>query len=301
MHFTQGARLDTIAPYGTIDQHVNQNLPTVGGSTVSAEFLNALMFEIANVIEFVGMTVEANSATDRTNGFAQLVEAIFESEFIDTGALADEAVTSAKIYDVSLDKISNGKTDLTYVSGTITYQFDLDVDASVFLLGFTETDSATGIEYQADLRSTRTLFEKYDTSVLVGYSQLDNEQLLIRDYSALSAETGRAKLATDGLFFLNSGKSIKHYVGATGLTFALDGIRGDYYLTVVTSIPGTVRVLMAQFTYTDTAAAQVQRSRPGSIEFVAAGGFLSADIRYDADPTAAIVSDAYLTIIYSDS
>jgi hypothetical protein len=301
VHYTEAARLSALAPYGSIDQHVDQNLPATGGSTVSAEFLNALMFEVARVVEYAGLTIEVDGATDRTNGFEQMAEAIFESAAIDTAALTDEAVTDAKIYDVSLDKFSEGQADLEYVTGTSTYHLDLDTIDPNFWLRFSLINSATSTEEQTRLSPQRLLLRHYDNSVVTEYCALTSNELLIIDYTAAGVETSRAKLAADGLFFSDAGKSIKHYIAvAADITFAWDAVRTDYVITWVTDLPNTALVLMAQYSYQGVPY-RVVRNKEGTVEFIADGDYLRVYVRYDADPSASIVGTAYLSVIYSDS
>jgi len=299
MHYTEGARTSTIAPFGTINQHVNQNLPTTGGSTVSAEFLNALMFEVANAITFAGLSIEADSATDRANGFAQLAEAIFESGAIDTDALADGAVTSAKVDEVSLTKLSAGSTDIDFVSGDLTYHLDLDAGNTSSLVRCIMTDAGASTVDQTYLRHDGIVITDILSTVTRNTHTLASTGILIREYSAAAVETGRAGLAVSGLSFLSSGKTIKHKAcSAAGLTYVYDEVLGDYYITVTTSIPEAAVILMAQYSYTGPTWRVVDNA--ATIHFYISSGYWKARVRYDDDP-AYIDSDEWLTIIYSDS
>ena len=102
--------------------------PTENGTIVAAEALNAIQEEIINIIEDAGLTVEVSAATDRSNGWAQLSEAIFSSAAIDTAALTDAAVTNAKVSDVAIDK-------LTYLGDSFEATWDHlpDIDQTIIM------------------------------------------------------------------------------------------------------------------------------------------------------------------------
>lgn len=84
----------------------DRELPTYIGSRPDDEIMNAMMYEIAQVVEAAGLTLATTGAADEAAGWGQLKQAIFESAAIDTAALTDGAVTDAKITDFNLSKAS---------------------------------------------------------------------------------------------------------------------------------------------------------------------------------------------------
>lgn len=84
-------------------------LPTpIPGTTDPAEWSNAVQEEIANVIEEFG-TLNASASADRTSGWTQLLDTIFN----------DGNITSAAIDEVSAGKLSLGEINIT--NGTHTW------------------------------------------------------------------------------------------------------------------------------------------------------------------------------------
>lgn len=105
---------------------INRNLPSVPGTTVGAEWKNAVQEEIAQLIEYAGLTLSASAAADKTAGWDQLKTAIFESAAIDTAAIKNDAITNAKIDGVSLSKLEDGITDITKVYSTVEHILNID-------------------------------------------------------------------------------------------------------------------------------------------------------------------------------
>jgi hypothetical protein len=100
---------------------VDQVLPGTPGTLDAAAWNNAVQQEIVQTIQFAGLTIEPDSATDEANGWHQLRDAIFSSEAIDTAAITDGAITDVKVNDMSVDKLTGGTSgtdaiDITDVS-----------------------------------------------------------------------------------------------------------------------------------------------------------------------------------------
>lgn len=108
MHYTEGN--GRIEPTPGKYEFVDQALPTYAGTVDTAEFNNAVMYEILNVLDYAGVTPEASAAADRSAGWVQLKEAIFESS----------AITSDAIDEVSITKLSQGIAQITSTVDTST-------------------------------------------------------------------------------------------------------------------------------------------------------------------------------------
>ena len=110
MHRTTGDGYEII---GDKRFNVNQDLgaePPEPGTRDTAEDTNAMQEELCNAIVRGGLEVigdddpENAAALDELAGWDQLATAIFDSEAIDTEAIADEAITSTKLeYPLSGD------------------------------------------------------------------------------------------------------------------------------------------------------------------------------------------------------
>ena len=130
MHRTTG---DDYVTIGSLpNQHIDQSLPGTPGTTLSAEFANALQEEIINVIEEAGITIETDPAIDRSNGFIQLKDALFSSQALDTLAIKDDAINDDKISDVSLSKLINGTTDIAVSAGGFTDYLWIKNDGAIY-------------------------------------------------------------------------------------------------------------------------------------------------------------------------
>ena len=96
-------------------------LPLYHGTVDTAEYNNAVQEEIANVIEYAGLTLAADAGSDRSAGWHQLRDSIFLSGKIGTAAIADGAITHAKLASAAV-KNDNLYTDLSlskFSQGTI--------------------------------------------------------------------------------------------------------------------------------------------------------------------------------------
>lgn len=85
-----------------VDHHVDHLfvdvVPGVTPGTVdSALDANAWQEELANVVEMTGGTLAADGEADAASGWHQVYDAIFAGENLDTGALAEGAVTAEKL------------------------------------------------------------------------------------------------------------------------------------------------------------------------------------------------------------
>lgn len=96
MHRTEG--VDYTTEEGK-RRYIDPNLPSVRGTVLNAESMNALQEEICNVVEKAGLTLNATAAADRAAEWDQLWEAITSSGIIGTQALSASAVTTPKLAD----------------------------------------------------------------------------------------------------------------------------------------------------------------------------------------------------------
>jgi hypothetical protein len=145
MHYTEGFGRKTIG--SGVYEHEDQSLPGTPGTSVSAEMMNAFMYEMVNIVTYAGLTVKSTAAADRSSGFIQVRDAIFSSAKIDTAALAPLAVTDAKINDVSLTKFTDGTVAISTIDGTHTDTMDM----SRFGLKFTYDLNADFTQYYVQL------------------------------------------------------------------------------------------------------------------------------------------------------
>lgn len=83
MHRTEG--VDYTTEEGK-RRYIDPNLPSVRGTVLNAESMNALQEEICNVIEKAGLTLNTTAALDRADGWDQLWEAITNSGIIGEAA-----------------------------------------------------------------------------------------------------------------------------------------------------------------------------------------------------------------------
>lgn len=95
---------------------VDQSLPTYQGTVDGSYWANMVQEEIANVIEYCGLTLEASGSADEAAGWVQLKEAIFLS-----GKIANAALAS----DISLSKISQGSLSYSTAGYTVSMAPDI--------------------------------------------------------------------------------------------------------------------------------------------------------------------------------
>ena len=81
---------------------IDEALPTVEGTTIGAGWMNAVQEELCSILAFCGVTPNTSAAADMTDGWTQLKDAIFQSGNIGTVAIADNAITRAKMADNSV-------------------------------------------------------------------------------------------------------------------------------------------------------------------------------------------------------
>lgn len=100
MHRTQGEDFDTDLYQNATNKrgYKPESGPnTDDGTRLPAEAMNAIQEELANLITACGVAINADAASDRSAGWAQLTQAILNSAAIDTAAIADSAITGKKI------------------------------------------------------------------------------------------------------------------------------------------------------------------------------------------------------------
>lgn len=90
MHRTEG--VDYTTEEGK-RRYIDPNLPSVRGTVLNAESMNAIQEEICNVIEKAGLTLNTTAAADRADGWDQLWEAITDRGIIGEAAL-DSGLTA---------------------------------------------------------------------------------------------------------------------------------------------------------------------------------------------------------------
>lgn len=338
MHRTTGSDYTTIG--GLPNQHINQSLPGTPGTTIDGEFLNALQEEIKAILDEAGITIETNPATDRSNGFHQMKDAIFDSAAIDTAAIKDDAITSAKIASCSLSNLIVG--DLDYTVG----EYTLFLDEEVFKItrrqtypdNYVQIKPVEGIDIRHDISAIPANYEllelDYDGVKLsevgdatfdVLYTDITKSQFAQKQYrddgtidydiaitpsagfrSAIAGSTPVASYGSyrfDGIEFQGSNKRIKHTV----ISVSDSGWTGSdpYYITVETGIPDTAKILFSQFSVTVTSTSRIYIFDDGSYNtdemyFIPIGGTFDCYLKVSNYNPQSGHEDLFLTIIYSD-
>lgn len=257
MHRTEGARTVTIGSLPK--QHQNQDLPLVGGSTLSAEYANALGEELINIIQYAGITIKSNSVSDRAEGFTQTREAIFNSKAITAAAIANNTLTSDLINEVSLTKLSAGICDITTELGSSDITADLVLRSSAEGSG-----PSMQLKYTDDSGSPKE--ERY--------SLLNSTGLEIRDEED-DAITRRLYIKDNGLQFYQSDKNVMilalDFDGATW-----SDVGGGFYEGTLTTdlLIADTEILGSSFKYTYTSTLRIAYNTDAvvSITYSDAGG-----------------------------
>lgn len=300
MHRTTGSDYTTVG--GLPNQHIDQSLPGTPGTKISGEFLNALQEEIKAILDEAGITIETNPATDRSNGFHQMKDAVFDSAAIDTAAIKDDAITSAKIASCSLDNLTSG--DLSYTSGDyIIFIDEEEAKWSKTTGGFnpihrTRIVSGSGVEIrnttvtssvytQLELDHDRVkisdvnnaTYDEYYTDMIINQIHQrrynDDDTYLYNLYiaptsgfqSVIAGSTPTDSYGSyrfDGIEFQGSNLRIKHTVISVPDTGWIGS--DPYYTTVETGIPDTAKILLAQFSITVVSSGNVYFVDTGSID-----------------------------------
>lgn len=135
MHRTEG---DGYLDEGGLRRFVDQNLPTYFGTVDTGEYNNAIQEELCNIVELCGGTLNGGGANgtaagDRTAGWRQVYDAIFQDGNIDDNAI-DEltfGVIAPPIAYVNGSEEWHQDTDsLQYIDSTD--QMLLDADSILF-------------------------------------------------------------------------------------------------------------------------------------------------------------------------
>lgn len=182
MHRTEG---DGYRIEGLKRRHVDQNLPATPGTTGSAEFFNALQEELINAIEYAGLTISADGATDRSIGWDQLKQAIFESSAIDTTAIKNNAITNDKILGLSFDKLTAGTTSISETVGDYTYRTTIDGNQTL-LFQLRRENNTTSIDETCGLSYDDIFSKQYDNLLVKQEVNLNYDRLLMNDQSNIS-------------------------------------------------------------------------------------------------------------------
>jgi hypothetical protein len=160
MHRTEGE--DYVVEDGK-RRFADQNLPTVPGTKDPAESSNAFQEELCNIIEMSGGTVAATAAADRTGGWHQAYDRIFQSAVLDSNA----------IDNISLAKLSDGDLNITRGLSNLYLQ-----PAS---LVFTNSERKTLLDY----RGTRFYGTNHPVSIVTGGVSIAHNSVTV-DITSLS-------------------------------------------------------------------------------------------------------------------
>lgn len=234
MHRTEG---DGYVLESGLRRFVDQNLPTTPGTVHPAEWDNAVQEELCYLITAAGITVASTALADRSAGWHQLYDAIFDSEALDTGAIADDAVTNVKIASCGLSKLiyvhADGGVDISYVSGGATYnlslsplEFDLAYTSGVSNISNIQVPGQFAIVQKLSGVVTRSASVTYDT----GFGHVND------------TNNDSVTLNSDGLGFedngVPSGETLRFRVlNLDGATWAGTG---PYYTTISTGLSSSL-------------------------------------------------------------
>lgn len=282
MHYTEGQ--DYVDIGGGVREFIDQSLPGTPGTVDPAEFSNAVQYEIINCILYAGLTVETTAANDRSAGWIQLREAIFNSAAIDTAALANGAVTNVKIDNgavtdtkvssVSLNKLSLGTADITggtdriILSNTQVQMQDTATGAYSILASGTGVTNAFLYSKSAASRIMRISDNGYGALDVAGTSyQLEtivNGEGIT--YSGGPGASSAASKRTDGFI-------------ATSLSWSIDSGTARIYYTVtdltLTGIPWGSTIYNVRLEFIDTSGKRV--NAPLSSNFKDVAGVTTLD------------------------
>jgi hypothetical protein len=260
-------------------RHVDRN-PPVTGTTLAAEFANAVQEELVNAIVDAGITLNASAAADRTAGWNQLSTAIFNSEAIDTPAIADEAVTNAKIDSVSLSKITNGTLDLDETVGSTDYNLSLTEQ----WIKFTQEIGTT--RHEGFFDHARLILEKKESGITTEYFQL---------------------VAGDGIKFLGSSKDIK-FISIDISSASWTNVGTDLYSTTfITALPNSIYPLFGIYRhrrYMGSGNYNIYSQSPKTMIFdTYTNSYLTLILTIESgiDPDDSNITQENLTLFYSGS
>ena len=209
MHYTEGEGRVDIG--GGKYEFEDENQPIAPGTVDTAEYNNAVQFEIANAIIRAGIAIETSAANDRANGWQQLATAIFDNEAIDTPALADESISSDKIAPLSVvntklgtnldfGKFATGTIAIQEISGPTTYDWVQRFDH----LEYTKLNA--GLTYSSYLNSDKIEFNEDNSTATLTRLDLTLEN---------TVSDTNVKLSQNGLSVtVDSGTT--HNVGSVG-------------------------------------------------------------------------------------
>ena len=113
MHQTEGTNFNASDP-DIVGRAFQQEISEVQpGSVMFAEFANAVQQEIINVLAQAAIAPEATAGADRTAGWGQMAQAIFNSASIGLPAIATSAKTKYQLFPVINASMNNGDVLVT--------------------------------------------------------------------------------------------------------------------------------------------------------------------------------------------
>ena len=193
MHRTTGSDFETVG--GLPNQHINQNLPGTPGTTADGEFLNAVQEEIKAVLDEAGISIETVAATDRSNGFHQLKDAIFDSLAIDSSAITNGAITNEKISAVTWNKFDYGVMNIT--EGDYTWRWQ-----DYFFSVVNTTPSVTYPSQSNVMSYNRHQITRNESAITSKQLELSYDEIIMKDETNTTYDVWTATQTTSNLEFL---------------------------------------------------------------------------------------------------
>lgn len=104
---------------------IDRALPTEEGTVDGSYWSNAVQEEIAQVVERAGLTLRVSGAADETADWGQLEEAIFDSQALSNGALANDlSLAHFSQGQMSFGELTFDETQLLFgTSGVVSTHF----------------------------------------------------------------------------------------------------------------------------------------------------------------------------------
>ena len=230
MHENQGA--DSVIEDGK-KRFIDIDLPGTPGTIMNAEFANAVMEEMRNILIYAGMTFEGTAAADRAAGWVQLKTAIFESAAIDSAALANYAITKIKLASNSVDNDKIENVDLAKAYGELTLLYYGSVD----------------YQRELTLNDEELVFETYFNGQQRQVT-MDGYGLWARNYGTL--DTRDTLYRAEGITNNNIANSPAMRMSTFELAISGWDVTGTIFTGELLGLPKGTKIMDAYFTAEDT-------------------------------------------------
>lgn len=323
MHRTEG---DGYVTESGFRRFVDQNLPSTPGTVHPAEWDNAVQEELCYLITAAGLTVAPTAIADRSAGWHQLYDAIFDSEALDTGAIADGAITNDKVTSCGFSKLiynlGEGGVDVSRSAAGEVFQLEMEPAQLLFTRtnGATEEKfSLTGQLINGIQRVSGTIdktagvsFSGFSASDWVTYSTIGSEVSakpingLEHTYHDSGSVDYSSFLTYNGLSFVDRNVAAGYNVRFRVIN--CDAISwsgtGPWSATIPTNLLTDRFPLMATYRYRRVSTGYViipratDTSPTYNTQFAPSGGYWTAIVTVNDDQTGATFDQKRLIVWY---